>query len=148
MTHRALELNPNLAAAWYSDGWLNVWLGNNEIGIKHIGRAMQLSPQDPMIFQMQSAMAHAHFTAGDDSQALSWAQKALHDRPDHLPALAAATASAALLGHKGDAEDTKAHILKLFPKIDQNYLLTFLPYQQSQDAARWEEGFRKAGFPV
>jgi TolB-like protein/Tfp pilus assembly protein PilF len=147
LTERALALNPNLAAALYSDGWLNVWLGNPEIGIDRIGRAMQLSPQDPMIFQMQSAMAHAHYTAGDDSQALSWAQKALHDRPDHLPALAAAAASAARLGRHTDAEDAKARMLRSFPKIDQSYLATFLPYQQPQDAERWLEGFRKAGFP-
>ncbi len=146
LTQRALALNPNLATAWYSDGWLNVWLGNSEIGIEHIGRAMQLSPQDPMIFQMQSAMAHAHFTAGDDSQAWSWAQKALHDRPDHLPALVVATASAALLGRPTDAEETKARILRIFPQIDHSYLLTFLPYQQPQDTARWAEGFRRAGF--
>jgi TolB-like protein/class 3 adenylate cyclase len=147
LTERALALNPNLAVALYSDGWLNVWLGNSEIGIDRIGRAMQLSPQDPMIFQMQSAMAHAHYTAGDDSEALSWAQKALHDRPDNLPALAAAAASAARLGRQTDAEDAKARVLRIFPGIDQSYLATFLPYQQPQDAERWLEGFRKAGFP-
>jgi TolB-like protein/class 3 adenylate cyclase len=147
LTQRALVLNPNLAAAWYSDGWLNVWLGNSKIGIEHIGRAMQLSPQDPMIFQMQSAMAHAYFTAGDDSEAMVWAQKALHDRPDHLPALAAVAASAAHLGRQADVEDAKARLLRLFPTVDQNYLRNFLPYQQPQDAARWAEGFRMAGLP-
>lgn len=147
LTRRALTLNPNLAAAWYSDGWLNVWLGNAEIGIDHIARALQLSPQDPMIFQMQSAMAHAHYTAGDYSEAWTWAERALHDRPDHLPALAAASASAAHLGQTSDAEDAKARILRLFPAVDQGYLASFLPYQQARDSERWMEGFRKAGFP-
>ena len=147
LTERALALNPNLAWAWYSDGWLNVWLGKPEIGIDRIGRAMQLSPQDPMIFQMQSAMAHAHFTAGDDSQAWSWAQKALHDRPDHFPALLASAVSAAYLGRQTEAEDAKSRLLRLFPGINLSYLTTFLPYQQPQDAARWSEGLRKVGFP-
>jgi TolB-like protein len=146
LTARALALNPNLAWAWYGDGWLNVWLGNPEIGIDRIGRAMQLSPQDPLIFQMQTAMAHAHFTAGDDNQAWSWAQKALHDRPDHFPALLASVVSAAYLGRQKEAEDAKSRLLRLFPGIDLSYLTTFLPYQQHQDAARWSEGFRKAGF--
>lgn len=147
LTARALALNQNLAWAWYSDGWLNVWLGKPEIGIDRIGHAMQLSPQDPMIFQMQSAMAHAHFTAGDDSQAWSWAQKALHDRPDNFPALLASAASAAHLGQQADAESAKARVLRHFPGVDQRFLATFLPYQQLQDSARWSEGFRKAGFP-
>jgi tetratricopeptide (TPR) repeat protein len=147
LTARALALNPNLAWAWYSDGWLNVWLGNPDIGIARIGRAMELSPQDPMIFQMQTAMAHAHFTAGDDSQAWSWAQKALHDRPDHFPALLAAAASAVYLGRQTEAEDAKSRLLKIIPGIDLSYLTTLLPYQQHQDAARWSEGLRKAGLP-
>jgi len=146
MMERALALNSNLAWAWYGDGWLNVWLGKPEIGIDHIGRAMQLSPQDPMIFQMQSAMAHAHFTAGRYDEAWSWAQRALHDRPDHFPALFAAVASAAHLGKQADAQDAKTHMLHLFPGIDQRYLETFLPYQQPEDSARWLDGFRKAGF--
>ena len=147
LTARALALNPNLAWAWYSDGWLNVWLGNPDIGIARIGRAMELSPQDPMIFQMQTAMAHAHFTAGDDNQAWSWAQLALHDRPDHFPALLAAAASAIYLGRKTEAEDAMSRLIKFIPGIDLSYLTTLLPYQQHQDAARWSEGLRKAGLP-
>ena len=146
-TNRATMSCRFFAAAWYSDGWLNVWLGNAEIGIDHIARALQLSPQDPMIFQMQSAMAHAHYTAGDYSEAWTWAERALHDRPDHLPALVAAAASAALLGQRADAKDAKDRILRHFPEVDQRFLITFLPYQQPKDSARWSEGFRKAGFP-
>ena len=36
---------------------------------------------------------------------------------------------------------------RLAPGIDLSYLTTFLPYQQPQDAARWSDGFRKAGIP-
>ena len=147
LTERALALNSNLAWGWYSDGWLNVWLGNPEIGIDRISRAMQLSPQDPLIFQMQAAMAHAHFTAGDDKQALSWAQKALHDRPDHLPALLAVAASAAHLGIQEEAEDAKARLLRINSGFDLRFLTNLLPNQRPQDAARWSEGFRIAGFP-
>ena len=77
---------------------------------------------------------------------LSWAQKALHDKPDHLPALFAAAASAAYLGRQTDAEDAKARLLRLFPGIDLSYFATLLPYEQPQDSARWSEGFCKAGF--
>ena len=147
MTARALALNPNLAWAWYCDGWMNVWLGKPDIGIERFGRAMELSPQDPMMFQIQTAMAHAHFTAGDDSQAWSWAQRALHDRPDHFSALLAAAASAAYLGRQTEAEDAKSRLLEIIPGIDLSFLTTYLPYQQQQDAERWSEGLRKAGLP-
>ncbi len=144
LTERALALNPNLAWAWYSDGWLNVWLGNPEAGIDRMARAMQLSPQDPLMFQMQSAMAHAYFTAGDDAQAWSWAQKALFDRPDHFPALLAAAASAAHLGRQAEAEDARSRLRRSFPGTDLGDLAALLPYQRDTDTARWSEGLREA----
>ena len=147
LTARALALNPNLSWVWYGDGWLNVWLGKPDIGIERFGRAMELSPHDPMMFQIQTGMAHAYFTAGDDNQAWSWAQRALHDRPDHFPALLAAAASAAYLGRQTEAEDATSRLLKIIPGIGLSYLATFLPYQQQQDAERWSEGLRKAGLP-
>lgn len=147
LTTRALALNPNLAAAWYSDGWLQNFLGHPEIAIKHIGRAMELSPQDPTMFQLQASMAGAHFTAGDDHQALSWAERALHDRPESLTALLWAVASAAQLGFKDKAENLKNRILRLIPDVDLTYLATAIPYQQPEHAARLLDGCRKAGFP-
>ena len=147
LTTRALALNPNLAAALYSDGWLQQFLGNPEIAISHIGRAIELSPHDPTIFQMQSAMAGAYFTAGDDPQALSWAERALYDRPDHFPALCWAVASAAHLGLQAKAEDFRDRILRGMPSVDLSYLGNVIPYQRPEHAARLSEGFRKAGFP-
>ncbi len=147
LTARALTLNPNLAWAWYSDGWLNIWLGNPDIGLAHLGRAMELSPQDPMIFQMQSGMAHGCFTAGEDDQAWSWSQKALHDRPDSMPALLAAAASAVALGLQTEAMDATSRLLNIVPGFKLSHLTSVIPHQQQQDAERWSESLRKAGLP-
>jgi tetratricopeptide (TPR) repeat protein len=147
LTNRALTLNPNLAAAWYSDGWLQQWLGNPDTAIEHISRAIELSPQDPAIFQMQTAMAAAHFTAGDDRLALSWAEKALHDRPEHFPALAHAVISAAHLGLQTEAEDFRNRILGLFPEMALTYLANMIHYQRPEHHERMLDGLRKAGFP-
>jgi TolB-like protein len=147
LTTRAIALNPNLAAAWYCDGWLQQFLGNAGIAIEHIGRAIEMSPQDPTMFQIQSAMAGAYFTAGDDRQALSWAERALHDRPDHFPALSWASASAAHLGHLDKAEGLKNNMLRLLPGMGLTFLANIIPYQQPEHAARLTAGFRKAGFP-
>ena len=34
---RALELGPNLAAAWMYSGWTRIFLGDHETAIKHFG---------------------------------------------------------------------------------------------------------------
>jgi tetratricopeptide (TPR) repeat protein len=146
LTTRALVLNPNLAAAWFCDGWLQQWLGHPEIAIEHISRAIELSPQDPTIFQMQAAMAGAHFTVGDDLQALSWADRALYDRPDHFPALYWAMVSAAHLGLQTKADEFRDRVLQLFPGMGLTDLVGVIPYQRPEHAARLSEAVRKAGF--
>jgi tetratricopeptide (TPR) repeat protein len=47
---RALTLNPNLTAAWYASGWLKAYLGETDLAIEHVARAMRLSPLDPRCF--------------------------------------------------------------------------------------------------
>src|SRR5262249_13649972 len=70
---RALQLNPNLAMAWYFSGWLRVWLGKPSAAIEHFARAMRQSPLDPFIAYAQVGTAHAHFFAGRYDEASSWA---------------------------------------------------------------------------
>ena len=147
LTKRALALNPNLAWAYYCDGWLQAWLGRGAIAIDRVERAIQLSPQDPTIFQLQSALGFAHFTAGDYREALSWAERALHDKPNHFPALLVAVAGAAHLGRQTEAEELKDRILRLYPEMNQRFLATLLPYLQAEDADRLTTAFRIAGFP-
>ncbi len=147
LTERALAINSNLAWAWYFDSWMKTWLAQPDAAIEHAGRAMQLSPQDPMMFQMQSAMAHAHFAAGRYEEALNWAEKALHDRPQHFPALVAAAASAALLGRQSAAESYKDRLLIFAPALRLHDVATIMRYLRPEDLAKWLQALRKAGLP-
>ena len=54
-----------------------------------------MSKGDPEIVRMQAGTAFAHFLAGRDEEASSWAQKALRGRPSYLTALRLAAASSA-----------------------------------------------------
>jgi tetratricopeptide (TPR) repeat protein len=40
----ALVLNPNLAGTWLNSGWVRIWLGEPDLAIEHLARAMRLSP--------------------------------------------------------------------------------------------------------
>ena len=68
---RALSLNPNLSATWFSSGWVRVWSDDPEVAIEHMTRAMRLNPLDPLLWAMRTAIAYAHFFAGRDDQARS-----------------------------------------------------------------------------
>src|SRR5262245_13145926 len=81
---KALALNPNLAAAWNFSGWIKISLGQPEAGIERVSRALRLSPNDPQAFSMYGAVAAAHLAAGRYAEALSWAERAVRDRPNLL----------------------------------------------------------------
>jgi TolB-like protein len=145
---RALVLNPNLAAAWYHSGVARNWLGEPDLAIERLARAMRLSPLDPLIGWMQVATAHAHVFAGRYDMASSWAGMALRDRPDYLNALRISAASNALAGRLEQAQKTLARLRQLDPtRRVSNLKDTMGPYRRPEDVARYEEGLRRAGLP-
>jgi TolB-like protein/class 3 adenylate cyclase len=146
-TDRALVLNPNLAWAWLFSGWVKVWRGEPEVAIERVGRALRLSPQDPHMFSMQSAIACAHFIAGRYAEALSWAEAAMRVRPTFLLAFCAAAASGAIAGRPAEAEKALARLCQLDPELRISSLKDLMPNRRREDFERWVEGLRKAGLP-
>ena len=148
LVDRALMLNPNLAAAWYFSGWARNWLGEPEVAIEHLARAMRLSPLDPYIASIQAATAHAHFFAGRSDEASSWARMALRERPDSHTELRIAAASNALAGRVEEAKKAMARLRQIDPALCVSNLRDVLgPYRRAEDLARYEEALRKAGLP-
>jgi TolB-like protein/Tfp pilus assembly protein PilF len=148
LIERALVLNPNLAGAWLNSGWVRVWLGEPEVAIEHLARAMRLSPLDPILFRMQGAMASAHFFAGHYDEASSWAEKALRENPNLQQGLRVAAASHALAGRLEEAQKAVARIRQLDPDFRISSMQDRLPAGlRPQDFARYAEGLRKAGLP-
>ena len=143
---RALELNPNLAGTWLNSGWVRVWLGEPEVAIEHLARAMRLSPLDPILFRMQGAIASAHLFAGRYDEASSWAEKALRENPNLQQALRVAAASHALAGRLEEAQKAIARMRQLDPNVHISNLKDRLPaFRRPENLARYLEGLRKAG---
>ena len=145
---RALVLNPNLARAWNLSGWVRIWLGQPEIAIEHLARAMRLSPLDPAFHAAQIATAHAHFFAGRYDEASSWAEKALREQPNFSHGWHMAAASHAFAGRLEQAQKALARLRQLEPGLLVSNLRDELgPYRRPEDVARYENGLRKAGLP-
>src|SRR6185437_3043114 len=103
LVDRALTLDPNLAAAWEYSGAIRAWLSDADTAIEHLARALRLSPLDPLLPRRLNMVGFAHFIAGRYDEALSWATRALRDRPDFLAALRLAAASSACVGRMDEA---------------------------------------------
>ena len=145
---RALVLNPNLAVAWLFSGWARIWLGEPDLAIEHVVRAMRLSPLDPRISAMQAATAYAHFYAGRYDEASLWAARALREFPDVYHALRISAASHALGGRLEQAQKALARLRQLVPAERVSNLRELMgPYRRPEDFAKFEDGLRKAGLP-
>jgi TolB-like protein/class 3 adenylate cyclase len=147
MTDRALALNPNLAFAWLSSGFARISLGEPEIAIEHVTRAIRLSPQDPQMFAMDIAIAAAHLFAGRPDEALVWAGKAVQERSNFFVGACIVAASAALAGRLPQAEKAMLRLRQLNPELRISNLADMQPFRRPEHLAKLAEGLRVAGLP-
>ena len=147
LIERALKLNPNLAWAWLFSGWAKLWLGDPDTAIERVTRAMHLSPHDPHMFLMYTAIGTAHFFAGRYGEALSWGERALREKPEAFLALCVVAASHALVGQLAEAERTIERLRKLEPEVRISNLKNRFSLGRAEDLANWTGGLRKAGLP-
>jgi TolB-like protein len=144
---QALALNPNLASAWTVGGWTKILLGEHEAALEHFAHSMRLSPLDPFMLVAQNGIAVAHFHSGRYDEASSWAEKALREDPNYLPAIRVFAASSALAGRLQEAQNAMARLRKIDPALSVSDLVDLNPRRRREDVARYVEGLRKAGLP-
>ena len=144
---RALAIDPNMAWGWHCSGLVRLWLGQPAVALEHNCRAIRLSPVDPLIGQMQTAVAHAHFVEGRHEEASLWAGRAIRSLVNWLPGMIVATASAALCGRLGDAQNLANRLRSLDPTLRVANLRDRLPFGRQEYLAPYEEGLRLVGMP-
>lgn len=147
MIDHALVLNPSLTPAWVGSGWAKIWLGEPDIGIERLARAMRLNPLDPRMFEMQIGAAHGHFFAGRHEEASSWAARALLEQPDLHATLRISAANNAFAGKLSQARNAIERLRRVDPTLRVSNLRNFLGPYRPDDLAKYEEGLRRAGLP-
>jgi TolB-like protein/Tfp pilus assembly protein PilF len=144
---RALVLNPNLTAAWYASGWVKDFLGDTDLAIEHLAKAMRLSPLDPLMFMMQSLTGLAHFVAGRYAEGSRWAAKAVREQPYYIGALRNLAANCALSGRLDEAQEAITQARRLDPDLRLSNLKDRIGPFRPTDYVRFVEGLRLAGLP-
>src|SRR5262249_39646043 len=123
------------------------YLGEPEVAIERLQKAMRLSPLDPLMPIMQQVTGLAYFIAGRYDEALSWAQKAVQELPNRVATLRLIAASSAFTGRLEQAQEAVARLRQLDPAQRVSNLKNVYPLRRPEDLARFEEGLRKAGLP-
>jgi TolB-like protein len=144
---RALAVNPNLTTAWYASGWVRAFLGEIDLAIDHLARAMRLSPLDPLMFLMQSGTGLAYFVAGRYSEAVEWAAKANREQPSFPGPIRNLVVSNALRGDLEQARRALARARDLDPDLRISNLKDRVGPYRPDDLIRFVEGMRLAGLP-
>jgi TolB-like protein len=144
---RARTLNPNLAAAWLSSGWLRVWIGEPDIAIEHFNRFKRMSPLDPLMPDAMSGCAFAHFHAGRYEEAALVAERVLQESPSLHTALRASVASNLLAGRVQEAHEALARLRQIDPELRVSNLGNLTWRRRPEDMAQYVEAMRKAGLP-
>src|SRR5262249_16106810 len=136
LMEQSLAAHPNLAVAWNLRSRVKVWLGEHEAAIELVGRAMRLSPLDPLKYNMETGIAHAHFLPGRYDEATAWAERAARQQPaEYVSAVRILAASSAFAGRQSDAERAAARLRQLDPTFRICDLRDRTPLRRPEDLA-------------
>ena len=140
---RALDLNPNFAAAHGYLGFALALDGRSEQAIDHIEQAIRMSPHDPQNAIFNVALAAAHYLAGRYTEAVSFGRKAMQQRFGLTNGHRIYVASLALAGQIDEARAALVRLQELHPENSIAWIERNIPYTPGP-MAKFVEGIRKA----
>jgi TolB-like protein/class 3 adenylate cyclase/Flp pilus assembly protein TadD len=141
---RALEINPNFAAAHGYLGSALAFDGQYDQAIGHSELALRMSPHDPQNAIFNVGLAAAHYLAGRFADAVGCARKAVQQRSGWPPAYRIYCASLAQAGQLDQARATLDRLKELQPDISIAWIEQNVPYRPGP-MAKFLEGMQKAG---
>ena len=147
LVSRAIILDPNQVTARYWMGWICLWLGEIDAAIEQFQVALRLSPLDPSIFTAHSGMAWAHFMAGRNEEASSWAAATIRRQPNFLAGHSIMMACQVMSGRVEEARKACVLALQLNPTLRIFRIKQIAPFRKAEDIERLEQAFRIAGMP-
>jgi tetratricopeptide (TPR) repeat protein len=142
---RAVELNPNSAAAHGDLSRGLAFAGQDREAIAHAEEAIRLSPLDPDKALFFGGMAVAHYGAGRFAEAVRYSSELLALRPGFQGAQRLRCASLAQTGQIEEAKKFLAALRQEQPQLSIDWIKANVPYQTPELMERFLDGMRKAG---
>ncbi len=151
LINRAVNLNPNLARAWFVSAVVHIFIGKPETAIEHNERAMRLSPRDIVLHLMMHTMARACFYCGRLDEAIAWSTRAMRESPhSHEGSILHLAASYAFTQRPEEASSALAKFLAIHPqaRLSNLWQLSHPRAVRAPDlVSKLKEGLRLAGMP-
>ncbi len=141
---RALELNPNFAAAHGYLGWALAFDGQSDNAIAHLEMALRMSPHDPQNSIFNVGLAIAHYLAKRYDEAIAACRRAFQQRSGLARGSRIYIASLAQADRLDEARAALARIKESHPDLSIAWIQQNVPYT-AEPMAKFVEGMRKAG---
>jgi TolB-like protein/Flp pilus assembly protein TadD len=142
---RAVELNPNSAAARSQLSRGLAFAGLHGEAIEHGEAAIRLAPFDPQKALFLGGIAVAKHAAGRFDEAVHWSVEAQRLRPGFQGSRRMLCASLALAGCTAEARALLSSLRRDQPELSMRWLAANVPYQTSSLIERYQDGMWKAG---
>jgi TolB-like protein/class 3 adenylate cyclase/Tfp pilus assembly protein PilF len=146
MVEQAVALNPNLAIAWYSRGFVYLMCDDAERAIESFDRMIRLSPLDPLRISAWNGSSHAFFRLSRHEEGCAAAMKSIQfDANAH--SLATFAINAARAGRKEEANKAIGRLLKLQPGFCIAHVSEAFPVRWPERQVEIAAALRDAGLP-
>jgi adenylate cyclase len=146
MVEQAVALNPNLAIAWYSRGWVTMMCGEAERSIESFDRMIRLSPLDPLRVDAWNGSSFACFSLGRYEDGCVSAMKSIQVAAN-FHTLGAFIVNAIPAGQAKEAREAAARLLRSRPELRATDAEEAFPTRSSEVRNRMIEALREAGLP-
>jgi len=132
---RCIELNPNYAFGHYNRALADVMAGHSDQSDVGVGKAMALSPLDPLRYAHLGTRAFSCIVRGDPVSACEWAEKGARAPNAHVHIFAIAAIANELAGNHPAAEAWAADVRRRMPDYRHEHFFKAFPFRDEQTCA-------------
>jgi adenylate cyclase len=146
MVQQAVDFNPNLAAAWYSRGWVMLLCADGTSSVESFEKMLRLSPLDSLKLSAWNGASFALFMLERYEEGRAAALKTVQQTVD-AHSLSALAANAMCGGHAAEAQQAVARILRFNPDFRSAHAREAFPVRLPEARERIVAALREAGLP-
>lgn len=145
---RALDINHNSARAWLWSASAHGWTGNGGRAVENIGRAMSLSPYDPLMCAYSASASLAHLAAGQYERSIEFALRSIRDNRAYSAAYKLLIPALVLSGHATEARGPANQLLRLEPGLTVAQFKNRFPGGTHEIGRLCSDALASAGIPL
>jgi TolB-like protein/class 3 adenylate cyclase len=146
MVEQAVALNPNLAMAWYSRGWVSLMCGDAERAVESLERMIRLSPLDPLRIGAWNGCSFAFFHLRRFEEGRAAAMKSIQFAAN-AHTLGALIVNLVGAGRAVEAREAVAQLVNVQPDFRASHVHEAFPIRSADERDRIASALREAGLP-